>query len=442
MKRMLYAVYRTLGTVRFFFSRRVLPLGWGMVIALVAGMVMMMGSPMRPLYQLSGVLMGVVGVSAVWAYSRRGRIMVEREVAGNATAGVAFQYGIVVENCGGAMSAAKVREVCADPRPDFKSFLHAREPGEGQRNIFDRTFAFYRWLWLVERGTLFESEESAIFSLGKKEKRKIIGTITPTRRGVLEMDDVRLLLPDPMGLFQRAKRMSCSKNRICVFPKRFAVPPLRMLGMSRYQVGEDAASRQSGQGGEFASLREYRNGDSPRMMHWPSWAKTGRPIVKEVEDMIFPRYALVLDTFGEAGSEESFEDVVSVAASFASAADTEDCMLDLMFLGDRDSVVSAGRGVAPAGILLEALASVKMGYEEGFDGLSRMILQHGKVLTGCLCVFHGWSESREIFLRRLIAAGIPCRGFALVNHDDESQTQSPVDFLKSGAIAQGLRQLR
>jgi uncharacterized protein (DUF58 family) len=52
-----------------------------------------------------------------------------------------------------------------------------------------------------------------------------------------------------------------------------------------------------GQSEEFVSLREYRRGDPPRHIHWRSWAKAGKPIVKEFEDEFFVRHALVLDTF-------------------------------------------------------------------------------------------------------------------------------------------------
>lgn len=367
-------------------------------------------------------------------------------MAGHATAGVAFYYEVLVENMGGDLPSAKLREGGADPRPDLLTFRQAREPGERQRNLFDKVFAFYRWQWLVECGKLFDAQECEVFSLKKGESQRVAMTLEPRKRGVVELVDLRLLLPEPLGLFQRVRRTEGVASKLCVLPKRYAVPEFHLPGAARDQVGDDVTSRQFGQGGEFASLREYRSGDSPRMMHWASWAKTGRPIVKELEEMIFPRYALVLDTFGEAGSEDRFEEAVSVAASFASALDTDECMLDLLFLGDRDHVVSAGRGVAPGVVLLEALASVKMGYEEKFDGLLRMTATHGKGITGCICVFHGWSESRDAFMRRLNAAGVPSRGFAIVqggvNGEISYQVREDVDFLQSGKVGESLRKLR
>ena len=81
------------------------------------------------------------------------------------------------------------------------------------------------------------------------------------------------------------------------------------------------------------ALRDYRPGDPPRHIHWRSWAKMGRPIVKEFEDEFFVRHALILDTFCEAPEADRFEESVSVAASFACSLQTQDSLLDLLFVG-------------------------------------------------------------------------------------------------------------
>ncbi|MCK7478688.1 MAG: DUF58 domain-containing protein [Candidatus Moduliflexus flocculans] len=83
------------------------------------------------------------------------------------------------------------------------------------------------------------------------------------------------------------------------------------------------------------SLRDYRQGDPLRHIHWRSWAKTGKPIVREFEDEFFVRHALVLDTFTDHPQSAVFEEAVAVAASFACTLNTQDSLLDLMFCGSR-----------------------------------------------------------------------------------------------------------
>ena len=74
----------------------------------------------------------------------------------------------------------------------------------------------------------------------------------------------------------------------------------------------------------ITGLRDYQPGDPLRLIHWPTWARTGKPVVKELEDTFFPRHGLILDTFPAIGDDALFEDAVSVAASFVVAVDARD----------------------------------------------------------------------------------------------------------------------
>jgi len=74
-------------------------------------------------------------------------------------------------------------------------------------------------------------------------------------------------------------------------------------------------------------------------------AKIDRLIVRENEDEFFVRHALILDTFAGAEQEEIFEEAVSVAASFVCSIQTQESLLDLLFVGAEAYCFTAGRGV-------------------------------------------------------------------------------------------------
>jgi len=95
-----------------------------------------------------------------------------------------------------------------------------------------------------------------------------------------------------------------------------------------------------GQSEEFVSLRDYRRGDPLRHIHWRSWAKAGKPVVKEFEDEFFVRHALVLDTFIDDPHSELFEEAVSVAASFASTVLTQRIASGPIICGRLSPIVS------------------------------------------------------------------------------------------------------
>ena len=131
-----------------------------------------------------------------------------------------------------------------------------------------------------------------------------------------------------------------------------------LSGSRRYQTGGVALASSVGDAQEFTSLRDYRPGDSLRRIHWKSWAKSGKPVIKEYQDEFFVRHALILDTFATADQAVRLEAAVSVAASFACSVQTQESLLDLIFVEDKSYSFTFGRGVARLEKLLEILASV------------------------------------------------------------------------------------
>ncbi len=134
-----------------------------------------------------------------------------------------------------------------------------------------------------------------------------------------------------------------------------------------------------------------------RHIHWRSWAKAGKPIVKEFEDEFFVRHALVLDTFDDEPHSEVLEEAVSVAASFACTVLTQESLLDLLFVGAQSYCFTAGRGLAHADQMLEILASVRACGDKPFATLEHLVLGHVSVVSGCICVLQKWDEARKAF---------------------------------------------
>ena len=70
--------------------------------------------------------------------------------------------------------------------------------------------------------------------------------------------------------------------------------------------------------GEFYGLREYRDGDDPRHLHWPAVARIQRPVVREHE--AYGDTELVLELAAGRTGDPAFEDDVERVASYAVAA--------------------------------------------------------------------------------------------------------------------------
>jgi uncharacterized protein (DUF58 family) len=155
------------------------------------------------------------------------------------------------------------------------------------------------------------------------------------------------------------------------------------------------------------SVREYRRGDPLRHIHWKSTSKTGKLIVKEFQNEYFVRQALILDTFLEKPDNEIFEEAVSVAASFALSLNSQESLLDLLFVGTEAICVTAGHGVAQVDHMLEILASVQPCTSHRFVELEEIVLRQIARVSGCVCIFLKWDEDRKTLVEQMSSLGIP-----------------------------------
>jgi uncharacterized protein (DUF58 family) len=237
---------------------------------------------------------------------------------------------------------------------------------------------------------------------------------------------------------------------VLILPKRYALPLIALPGTMKYQQGGVALASNVGQSDEFVALRDYRQGDPLRHIHWRSWARAGKPVVKEFEDEFFVRHALVLDTFTEHANSEAFEEAASVAASFACTIQTQESLLDLLFVGSESYCFTAGRGVAHGEQLLEILASVRPSPRGSFDKLEHLVLKHISKVTGCIFVLLAWDKQRRDLIQKVRTLGVPLLALVVVDAGvDQAPLIRPGDdrperffVLECGKIEQGLAQLR
>ena len=406
--RALYRSYSLGSIVSLFFNRRVTPVGWGILSLLLLTAILGVDFSKSTLYQLFSLILGALAVSLGWAWCRRGRLIVERELPRYATVGESFSYFVTVTNRGRhAVRGFFLDEWPPDARPSLLSFARIGEPGEERRNAFDRFFVYYRWRWLLERRLLFEGGRgSGQKMVGPGDSVRVRMDLLPRKRGLIPLSDLRLRLPDPLGLFQRCRKVLSGDDSVIVFPRYYRLAPIKFSGQACFEHGGDALSTTTGQSGDFLGLRDYRSGDPMRRIHWKGWARTGRPIVREFEDVSLPHYALILDNFVEHGDENLLEDSISVAASFARAIDTSHNTLDLITMKDEAVVVREGQGVGRSENIMKALAEIGGEPEERLEELEKVIISHRERLTAGIVVFTGWSLSRADFLRRLAMTGL------------------------------------
>ncbi len=436
-----YWAYSRGTSLNHFLRRRIRPAGVGLMIVIVVATGAAAGSAEPPVFQTFSLACGMALVSLISVLFRRAKVEATREMPAHATAGQGFTYHVSLRNHRAKdLKRIELIETPRDPRPSQEAFLNSREPGEDKRNFYDRWLAWYRWNWLCEARRLYEGGRSGPVDRVKANSVvKVPVSMTPRRRGLIRLNDMRVLLPDPLGLFQLCRKVPAPASSLAVLPKRYPLPRFELPGSARFQPGGEATARHAGATGEFTGLRDYQPGDPLRLIHWRTWARTGKPVVKELEDTFFPRHGLILDTFPTSGDDALFEDAVSVAASFVVAVDARESLIDLMFIAGHERVVTAGQGIARAETLLEVLAGVESSPREDFDSLAKLVQRHADDLAGCLCVFSGWSPSRARLLQRLNRAGIETS--AVIICREKPRAVPRCHFLRTGELANDLMKL-
>jgi uncharacterized protein (DUF58 family) len=138
------------------------------------------------------------------------------------------------------------------------------------------------------------------------------------RRGLYKFDGFRVATKFPFGLFIKS-RLETAPSEVLVFPATHSV---RLPPPSGHRLG-DNQSQKVGRRGEFFGLREYRDGDDRRSIHWRSSARSDRLLVREYEDESQRRITLLIDnalpqTRGES-EEQALEEAISLCASLAQA---------------------------------------------------------------------------------------------------------------------------
>ena len=440
-----YRSLRRISSLQARVNRRFTPLGQWLLGASLAAGVLGVDTNQTVAYQaFTFVVAAVITATAVSRLMRSPHLGIDRILPRFASAGERLAYRIVVRNhTTRRLRRLTLIEQLGDPRPTLQEFVRAREPGEERRNRFDRAVGYFRWAWLVSRREVAVTSEVPVPLLPPGAVCEVAAELSRLRRGRLRLDSVTMARLDPLGIARATVRLPVTDS-VLVLPKRYPVPPLQLPGARKHNEGGVALAFSVGDSEEFTALREYRPGDPLRRIHWRSWAKVGEPIVKEYQQQFFVRHALVLDTFVDTEPNDVFEEAVSIAASLACTIQTQESLLDLLFVGPESYCFTAGRGLGHTERMLEVLACVQSCNHASFSALHQLVVDHSALVSGCICVLVAWDESRRALVHALERLGVST--LVLLVTEAGVPTPDPDGVqrfhrLEVGRIAEGLASL-
>jgi len=440
----LYRLYRVISGLRYWVTRRFAPPGLAVLAGVILSAMFGLDTENTVGYQAFTLLASLLAVAVCFGWFFRMRFAANRLLPRFGTVGLPLRYSVLVRNLTAkTQRGLTLLETLADTRPSFREWRAAQ--------IADEKLARSFRVSERRRSNPFKVatvKNAAVPPLPPNQDAEVRLEILPLRRGALRFTGLTLARTDPFGLF-RAFRRAPAPQTVLVLPKRYVVSPLALPGAMKYQDGGVALASNVGQSDEFVALRDYRRGDPLRHIHWRSWAKTGKPVVREFEDEFFVRHALVLDTFTDQPHSEIFEEAVSVAASFACTLPAQESLLDLLFVGSQAFCFTSGRGLAHADQMLEILASVQACPDRPFRELEHLVLGHIGAVSGCICVLLAWDEPRRNFIEKIKLLGVPLFVFLIVPPGSVAPEPGPLrdtpgsfKVLETGRIEQALASLK
>lgn len=168
---------------------------------------------------------------------------------------------------------------------------------------------------LVERVGRLGEQRHSLRRNGRRTSVRYVLENVP--RGRYVFSDVRAELSDPFAL-ERAVAPLPAPGALLVYPRLVHLERLFSESGARSHDGRRLLLRRH-TGFELHSVREYEQGESLRRVHWPSTARRGQLMVKELEDAPRDEIAVLLDADEKSVVGDSFEVQVRAAGSIVDA---------------------------------------------------------------------------------------------------------------------------
>ena len=165
-------------------------------------------------------------------------------------------------------------------------------------------------------GCVVEHAEQAL-TLPTNQTIQLEYSATAHSRGRIEFTGVELHLQSPWRLWQ-LRRFIDLPHSVRVLPKFTRIAHYRLLATAN-RLSDLGVLKQArrGSGLEFHQLREYRQGDSLRQVHWQASAAQNKLISKEYEDERNQQVIFMLDASRRMRHQDSNESLLDEALNSA-----------------------------------------------------------------------------------------------------------------------------
>jgi uncharacterized protein (DUF58 family) len=256
-----------------------------------------------------------------------------------------------------------------------------------------------------------------------------------SERGDLTLGRFRVSELVPLGLASGPPLLS-APVRVRVVPRPANVLRLDMALATRHQPGGVALASKTGESMDLRGVRPYRKGDRIRDLSARTWARTGKPAVREYQEEYFTRVGVVLDCVApprpSARTEQAFEAAVCLAAGVVAHLARGDALVDLLVTGGEIHALTLGRSLGFLEQALDHLAGVELETDVDRSRLLERLAPYLARLSAVVMVVNGWDPDREAFVRGVEKSGVRVHAVTVGAQPSAGVKVVPVDSVLQG----------
>jgi uncharacterized protein (DUF58 family) len=258
-----------------------------------------------------------------------------------------------------------------------ETFTHRTQVGDSARErltIRNHWSLPKLWVELRDHSDMPQHGAGFVTYLPGNDRKRWIARTPCTMRGKFTLGPATLISGDPFGIF-RLERPVSNTSEIVVYPQMIDLPNFD-LPSAELPGGQDLRSRAYHVTPNVSTVREYAPGDGFNRIHWRSTARTGQLMVKEFELDPTADVYIVLDMQervqqqvsadrqatlnGQPRQAESTEEyAVMAAASIGRHLLEQNRVVGLVAWGQHREVIPAEREARQLFKMLEALAVLR-----------------------------------------------------------------------------------
>ena len=321
--------------------------GWFLALAVICGLTSMTtDKPNVPL--LISLVLISLWFLALWHGTRAlKRIQFRRHCSERIFASEPLHVTVLLTNASRLPTAGLMisEQLEPEPVPEDEAPAAAASPRQNARQP----------LAIARAGTF-------VTMVAGNEQQRASYTVSIRRRGIYRFSDTTLETVFPLGFFHTAL-VRRSPGRVIVYPRLGDVDTsfFKELEQSLQFIRRARPSRAEE---DFRSLREYREGDNPKWIHWRSTARMQKMLVKEYEEPQAKRVVMLIDTnLQRLGAQRfaSFELALSFAGTVARELLRRGCEVQCAALQPKGKIARTlvSRERRNLDVLLEMLAGLR-----------------------------------------------------------------------------------